>query len=161
MSVIQGVRGKDKHEAECKWGMEIFPTKMWSGILGEHVVNDLLKALGHTVLPKKKYTWDGKTCETDGEIENFIVEVKTETYHTPGTAGEKILGTDRKYAGLPPVAHKGVVIICVAYAERFAKDNWLVYSPTMPPHHLERYNLNCRHQIYYYGATDLIRQLVL
>lgn len=160
-SFIHGVRAKDRQVAEVKWGTEMFPTKMWTGVLGERVVKDLLTALGHTFFPKKEYTWDGETHTTDGEIENFIVEVKTETYHTPGTVGEKILGTDRKYAGLPPVAHKGVMIVCVAYAERFAEKSGLFYSPDLPQYHRERNDLNYRQQIYYIRATDLVRELVL
>lgn len=160
-SFIHGVRAKDRQVAEFKWGTEMFPTKMWSGVLGERVGKDLLTALGHMFLPKKNYTWDGETHTTDGEIENFIVEIKTQTYHTPGTAGEKILGTDRKYAGLPPVAHKGVMIICVANAERIAEKSGLFYSPDLPHHHQVRNYLNYYQQIYYIRATDLVRKLVL
>lgn len=160
-SFIHGVHSKDRQLAEVKWGTEMFPTKMWTGVLGERICKDLLTALGHTLLPKKKYTWDGETHQTDGEIENFIVEVKTETYHTPGTAGDKILGTDRKYAGLPSVAHKGVMIICVAYAERYAERSGLFYTPDLPQHHRERNDLNYRQQIYYIRATDLVRELFL
>lgn len=160
-SFIDGDPTTDKQVVETQWGSQIIPTKMWSGFLGERVVKDLLTALGHTVLPKKKYTWDKGTHETDGEIEHFIVEVKTQTYYTPGTAGIKILGTDRFYAGLPPVARKGVMIVCVANAQCIAEKNWLFYSPDLPPHHSERNNLNHRQQIYYIRATDLVEELLM
>ena len=44
--------------------------------------------------------------------------MKTHTWCTTGTAGEKILGVPFKYSELPRLYGKPLKIICVAYQER-------------------------------------------
>ena len=46
-----------------------------------------------------------------------MVEVKSRTWCTTGTAGEKVLGVPYKYADVPNLYNKPLMIVCVAYQE--------------------------------------------
>ena len=83
--------------------------KQWTTKLGEQLVADTLKKMGKIVSkPKKiqKYLPDLETPE-------YIYEVKTRSWTTPGTAGEKVLGTPIKYSEIPKLYGKPLIIICV------------------------------------------------
>lgn len=81
----------------------------WSGVLGEQLIKEMypdgwkpVKLNGH------KPDWETKDC---------IIEVKTQSWFTPGTAGEKILGVPVKYRNLPALYNKPLVIVCFGKAE--------------------------------------------
>ena len=54
----------------------------------------------------------------DFESDKFIIEVKTQTYFTSGTASEKIIGCPFKYADVPLLYNKPLKIICIGGAEK-------------------------------------------
>lgn len=58
----------------------------------------------------------------DLETKNYMVEVKTGTYLTGGTAHEKILGTPLKYANVPTLTNKRLYILCIAGAEHYMRN---------------------------------------
>ena len=60
----------------------------------------------------------------DFEIDNFVIEVKTNSYFTSGTATEKILGCPFKYAEIPELYKKNLIIICVGGAEKICRENY-------------------------------------
>lgn len=88
-------------------------TCQWTTLLGEYVVKLLLILNGHTIVEKQKH----KGYDPDIETSDCIYEVKTRNYNTTGTAGEKILGVPRKYADVPTLYNKNVVIVLCGYQE--------------------------------------------
>lgn len=113
---------------EDKWGQEIMKMKrpdlkldkQWTNRFGEYVTEEIMTLLGNKVFkPIKK-----EHLQPDWETEDCILEVKTQTYLTPGTAGEKILGTPFKYAGIPRLYNKSLKIICLGNAEKLSRENY-------------------------------------
>jgi len=93
------------------WGRALTDKKdSWSGQLGEKLIQ--------TFFPDgwKPSRLNGH--KLDWETPEFIIEVKSETYHTPGTASEKILGVPIKYRNVPDLYSKPLLIVCFGYAEQ-------------------------------------------
>lgn len=88
-------------------------TVQWTTLLGEYVVKLLLILNGHKIVKKQKH----KGYNPDIETTECIYEVKTRNYNTLGTAGEKILGVSKKYANVPTLYNKKVVIVLCGYQE--------------------------------------------
>ena len=112
-------RNKILNKNEKTWGNNIIGNdetkqiKQWTTKLGENFVAKILSNSGYTVnRPIKKECY-----KPDWEIEEAIIEVKTRNWTTPGTAGEKVLGSPYKYAAIPRLYGKPLKIICVAYQE--------------------------------------------
>lgn len=85
----------------------------WTTKLGERIVKEKLESLGITVWkPTEK-----QGLRVDWETPNFMVEVKTRSWTTSGTAGEKVLGVPYKYSEVPELYGKPLLIVCVAYQE--------------------------------------------
>ena len=102
---------------ENEWGRALVETyrpkkskaKAWSGILGEELIKELYP-----------YGWKPVKLggfKPDWETDDFIIEVKTQSWFTKGTAGEKILGVPVKYRNLPAMYNKPLVIVCFGRAE--------------------------------------------
>jgi len=81
---------------EDKWGQNTMKVrrpdlsldKQWTNRFGEYICEEIYTLLGKTVVkPVKK---DNK--QPDWETGDAILEAKTQTFYTSGTAGEKILG---------------------------------------------------------------------
>lgn len=88
-------------------------TCQWTNILGEYLVRRLLERNGRSV-------WRPKAIgrhKPDWETDDCIWEVKTRNYSTPGTIGEKILGTPYKYCDIPDNYQKNLRIVVVGYQE--------------------------------------------
>lgn len=122
---------------ENAWGRRMArrPTSMWSGALGETAVLRALVALGLDVATPAPVACGGHMLKpdlafvADGRL--VYVEVKTQTYLTSGTAGEKILGTHVKYAPLLDAGAR-LVVVCLAGAEREA-DKYELFSTEARP----------------------------
>jgi len=123
-------RKKDKlvQTEENNFGKSVSNSKtcMWSGILGESFVKELLKNLGYHVSKPKKHS----SFRPDLETEEAIYEVKTRTWCTPGTCGEKILGTPLKYIDVPILYGKPLKIILVAFQEYEAINIFHLFDDT-------------------------------
>jgi hypothetical protein len=113
---------------EDEWGRAITKTrrpdlelsKQWTTCFGQHLAEELLTLMGKKVTkPVKK---DG--YEPDREVEDAIWEVKTETFNTTGTAGEKILGCPFKYAAVPRLYGKPLRILCLGGAEKECREEY-------------------------------------
>jgi hypothetical protein len=104
-----------KNKAERKWGQAIISSKSknWTGILGERLVFTLLNKLGKNPIKPKIIAGFSPDIETD----DAIYEVKTRNWTTSGTAGEKVYGVPFKYASVPRLYNKPLIIICLAYQE--------------------------------------------
>ena len=82
------------------------------------MARELLILLGHA--PKKPCKKSG--LAPDLEVADMLVEVKTGTYFTGGTACEKIPGVAFKYANAPKLYSKPLLIWCLGDAERYWRD---------------------------------------
>ena len=113
---------KKSKENEDKWNMEIMKeirpdlfkkaSKQDSkfGLFGEILVKEYYILTGEfkTDKPEKKDGHD-LDLETIGEM----IEVKTGSYFTTGTAGEKIYGVPYKYSEVPDLYEKPLIIILI------------------------------------------------
>lgn len=101
---------------EKEWGNRMIGQKdnsQWTTNLGESLVYRILKDNDEN--PRRAPSKGG--YRPDWETDNYIYEVKTRNWSTPGTAGEKVLGTPLKYAEIPELYGKPLKIVCVAYQE--------------------------------------------
>lgn len=111
---------KTKKDLEDTWGRMI--TKpyrpdltlngQWTMCFGELIVKETLNA----TIPIKI-----GNCKLDLETHDYLIEVKTGTHNTTGTAHEKIMGVPFKYAEIPEKSGKKLLIICLGGAETYAK----------------------------------------
>jgi hypothetical protein len=127
------IHSQAKHKREYKnledlWGRNMLKTrrpdlkldKQWTNKFGEHLCEELCILSGkETSKPKKKERY-----LPDLEIDECIIEVKTGTYYTTGTAGEKILGCPFKYADVPVLYNKPLKIICIGGSELDCRENY-------------------------------------
>jgi hypothetical protein len=150
---------------EDEWGRQITKirrpdlelAKQWTTCFGQHLVEEILMLFGKTV--SKPVNRNG--YEPDRETEDMIWEVKTETFYTTGTAGEKILGCAFKYAEVPRLYGKPLRIVCLGGAEKSCREEY-----GNLPGNRQSYEKNAILEFYkslqveYVGATDLLKQLV-
>lgn len=99
--------------------------KQWTTLTGQKLAEELLLISGSKFV-KKPIKKGG--FQPDLETEDFIVEVKTQTYFTTGTAGEKILGTPIKYADIPSLYNKKLKILCLAGAEKEMRNKYNLFG---------------------------------
>jgi hypothetical protein len=96
-------------EHEAKWGNDINKkyfkaireTVQWTTIMSEKVVAMLLLLNGHTPIKRQEI----KGYIPDIETTDRLWEIKSRSYNTNGTAGEKILGVSKKYGPHCLVSH--------------------------------------------------------
>lgn len=105
------------NEKEKKWGNIIQNNKYingnWTTLLGENIIKYLYELKGEKIWKPKKIN---NFCP-DWETKDYIIEVKTRSWTTAGTAGEKVLGVPYKYSDIPRLYGKKLIIICIAYQE--------------------------------------------
>lgn len=152
-----------RKDTETEWGKSMLrlktehvPHTQWTNNFGEYIVHEIY-------LIKGKRIWKPKSINRlrpDRETEDSIIEVKTGTYFTDGTAHEKILGTPFKYADVPEIYGKNLKIICVGRAETECRRNYgnLTGQKTSEKKRvfLEFFK---EHGIEFIGASDLLRDL--
>jgi hypothetical protein len=149
---------------EDKWGQTMLKVrrpdlkldKQWTNKFGEHICEELYSLLGKTVSkPVKKEHY-----QPDSEVEDAIVEAKAGTFHTGGTAGEKILGCPFKYAEIPDLYGKPLKIVCMGGAEKVCRESYgnLPGSKCTPQkkRFLDFFREN---RIEFIGASDILRSL--
>lgn len=92
----------------------------WTNRFGEHIAEEIYRLLNKICTkPELKEHY-----QPDHEIDNAIIEVKTQTFYTTGTAGEKILGCPFKYANIPSLYGKPLKIVCLGGAEKISRDQY-------------------------------------
>lgn len=124
---------KNKKQDERRWGNEMRTrisqktkeTSNWTTIVGEYLVKETLERTGRQVW--RPSICDG--CLPDWETMDAMWEVKTRTWNTSGTAGEKILGVPYKYANVVRSYGKPLRIVCLAYQETEADKKWSLFAP--------------------------------
>lgn len=115
--ILDEPKVKTKMEEDL-WGKSLIrdaPDKQWTNKFGESLCREIYEnILGKRVWRPVKLNGYQPDWETDDEI----IEVKTGTYFTKGTAHEKVLGCPFKYAEIPRLYSKPLVIVCLGGAER-------------------------------------------
>ncbi|AGV01365.1 hypothetical protein C8_16 [Cannes 8 virus] len=92
----------------------------WSGPFGEALCEEMFLLFGKNVeRPQKK---GGKM--PDLETEDHILEVKTQTYMTSGTASQKILSVPFLYCEIPELYGKHLKVVCVGGAEKLCRESY-------------------------------------
>lgn len=101
--------------------------KQWTTVLCQEAVREALLALWYQNV-KNSRKMNGsvrkKWYDPDLESDEFVWEVKGRGWTTPGTAGEKILGTPLKYSELPELYGKPLKIVLVGYQEYEARNHF-------------------------------------
>lgn len=163
---IEGVSKTKKNkilkEEEDVWGKEklklirpdLKPASNWTTCFGERICLEILEKDG---LKTKKHEKKGKYIP-DLETEEHVFEVKTGTYFTEGTAHEKILGTPFKYADIPVMTGKPLIIFIIGGSEkRCIEDYGFLGNKNTTPAKRKYLNfLNKEMNIYCVGATQLL-----
>lgn len=151
---------------EDKWGQDLLRIRrpdlkldgQWTNKFGEHICEEIYLLLGKSVSkPVKKNHY-----QPDLEVDNVILEAKTQTFYTNGTAGEKILGTPFKYAEIPELYGKPLKIVCIGGAEKICREQY----GNLPGEKMSAQKnkiLECFREIgiEYVGATHILRSCVL
>ena len=132
--------------------------KQWTNKFGEHICEEIYSLLGKVVSkPVKKEHY-----QPDSEVDDAIVEAKAGTFHTGGTAGEKILGCPFKYAEIPDLYGKSLKILCMGGAEKVCRESYGnlpgVKCSTQKKKFLDFFREN---RIEYIGASDILKLLSL
>ena len=99
---------------------DINVNKQFTTLFGEIICYEIFTLLNENIYKPKKIN----NLLPDYETDNKIIEVKTGTYLTSGTAHEKILGTPFKYSDVPILYNKKLLIICIAGAEKICKEKY-------------------------------------
>ena len=156
------VRYKD---LEDKWGQAIMKLrrpdlkldKQWTNKFGEHLCEELYLLHGkETSKPVKKSNY-----QPDSEVDDAIIEAKTGTYYTGGTAGEKILGAPFKYAEIPDLYGKPLTILCMGGAERLCREQYGNLPGAKCSQSKQKFlDFFMENKIRYVGASDMLRALV-
>jgi hypothetical protein len=122
----------EEKKFEKQWGNDISQkyfnsneyTGQWTTRVGEGLVKVVLQSKGFDVWnPEKK-----NGHKLDWETNKFMIEVKSRTYTTTGTAGEKILGVPLKYCDVPEIFNKPVKIIVVGFEEKEAEHKFCLFG---------------------------------
>jgi hypothetical protein len=150
---------------EDKWGQEMLKTrrpdlkldKQWTNRFGEYICEEILMLMGKTVTkPENKHNH-----QPDSEVEDGIWEAKAGTYHTSGTAHEKILGCPHKYRNVPVLYGKPLYILCIGEAERICKEKYgNLDGEYCDERALMFRDFHKKLGIQYVAAADLLKQLV-
>lgn len=150
---------------EDKWGQAIMKIrrpdlkldKQWTNKFGEHICEEIYTLLGKNVSkPVKKNHY-----QPDHEIDNAIIESKTGTFYTGGTAGEKILGCAFKYSEIPDLYSKPLKILCMGGAEKICREQYGNLDGSKCSIQKRKFlDFYKGIGIEYIGATDILKQLI-
>jgi hypothetical protein len=144
-------------KAEDEWGRTLTgKPQQWTNTFGEDICRDMC-AIGDKWVAKPRKQ---NGLEPDLETEDEIFEVKTQTFFTSGTAGEKILGVPYKYSDIPELWGKPLKIFCVGYAEKMGRDPRFGYLENVSKSKKECLDFHRGKGITYVGATDVLTNLL-
>jgi len=130
MNVIRWIYGdlsylRNKKD-ENEWGIYIMKKNSikfgtcWSHIYGEQLCKEIYILQNNYVrIPDIRCRY-----RPDIEVDNKIIEVKTQTYYNKGSVGEKVLGVPYKYIDIPRIYGKELEIICVGGMEKMSKEKY-------------------------------------
>jgi len=171
LSFLPAIEKKNKTSDEAKykvhediWGREKMKKcrpdlkldKQWTNLFGEIICKELNILLGKTVSkPVKKENY-----QPDWEVDDAILEAKAGTFHTSGTAGEKILGCPFKYAEVPDLYGKPLKILCMGGAEKVCRESYGNLPGAKCSRQKQKFiDFFRENRIEYIGASDILRSL--
>ena len=151
---------------EDKWGQNIFKKrrpdlkldKQWTNKFGEHLCEEIC------IIKGKEYNKpvNKNHYEPDLEIDEYIIEAKTQTFYTEGTAGEKILGCPFKYSEVPSLYSKPLKIICIGGAEDICRYKYgNLPGPKCSIEKKRFLDFYKDSGIEYVGVTDILKELFI
>ena len=146
-----------KKEHEDAWGRKVLnrPAKQWSGQLGEAIGKEVCILLYDNVkIPERIQRF-----QLDLETDTHMIEVKTQTYLTSGTAAEKIPAVSFKYADVPRLTGKTLQIICIAGAEEQSRKCGLLPGPAQTFQKQNYVTFFKENQVEFVGLSDLLKAL--
>ena len=149
------------NEQEKLWGNTMINqinNGQWTTKLGEQFVCDIYNKKGEN--PRRPQQRGNGHYRPDFETDTHIIEVKTRNWTTPGTAGEKVYGTPLKYAEIPDLYNKPLLIVCVAYQEHeFTHGNTPIFGDLVRPKTREFLDFYRSNNITFVRCSDLINSL--
>jgi hypothetical protein len=149
---------------EDKWGQDTLRAqrpdlvlkKQWTGPFGECICAEIYTLLGKIVskpLNKEHHV-------PDAEVDDSIIEAKTGTFYTDGTAGEKILGCPFKYAEIPDLYGKPLKILCMGGAEKICRESYGNLPGSKCTAQKKRFlDFFRENKVEFIGASDILRSL--
>ena len=145
-------------EEEDAWGRKVLgkPVQQWSGQLGEMIGKEACILLYKNFKIPKRI----EKFQLDIETDTHMIEMKTQTYLTGGTAAEKIPAVAFKYADIPGITGKKLQIICVAGAEVQSKKLGLLPGSMQTPQKQKYINFCKENQIEFIGMCELLKLLL-
>jgi hypothetical protein len=147
--------GKNKFKSfEYNFYLSYIPKpnpRQWSGVFGEEIVRQLLLNRGCNVKKPGKIN----NLLLDLETDNYLYEVKTRNYTTPGTIGEKILGTPYKYSQIYKYSKKPILIVLVGFQEIEGREKFNLSQPSTEEKLFLDFILD-RYKIRYIFCSELI-----
>lgn len=136
--------------------------KQCSGAFGEKIIQEIL-LLNNIASTKVKHCIKTNSCLVLPDLETIdtFYEVKTRTYKTSGSAGDKILGTPYKYCNIYKNTGKKVIIVCIGYQEIEANKKFNLFNTEDPNQSklLDFYKENFK--VEYVKATDLLEMCLI
>lgn len=160
---------RESKEIEQSWGNAVIKTiagKQWTTVLCQDLVKEALIKLGRKNVRTttfKKSSLRNKKYDPDLECDDFVYEVKGRSWSTPGTAGEKILGTPLKYGELPRLYKKPLQIILVGYQEYEAREKFafgdLLDKNNQTPELRDSLAFFKEQDIEYVAFTDILKKI--
>ena len=163
---LEKVKGKSKEYSEKlqalenEWGRKL-PIRgkkglQWTNNFGEMLVEELYILQGKKVTqPKSK---EGN--KPDREIDTHMLEAKAETHFTTGTAGEKILGVPYKYADVPRLFGKPLIVVVLGGAEVSCRNQYgIIDGPQTSPEKKKFLAFFKEMGIDFIGATEILAKL--
>jgi hypothetical protein len=164
LSPIEKKNKKEYKRLEDEWGRKTFKRirpdlelgGQWTNLFGEYICAEIYYLLGKTFSKPLVIN----SFKPDGETDDEIIEAKTQTYHTCGTAGEKILGTPFKYADVPTLYKKKLVIICIGGAEKICREKYGNLGKEQSQAKKRFLDFFKNAQIEYIGATEMLNTLI-
>ena len=156
---------KELKKLEDQWGREIlklkkpnFKASQWTGQLGEEICKEVFNLMNKPIKkPDKKNHY-----RPDFETDDYIIEVKTETYFTTGTAGEKILGVPFKYADIPELYQKPLRILCIGGADKACREEYGILPGIACSANKKKFiDFFSENKIQYISFVDFVQELHL
>ena len=151
---------KDKKKLEDLWGREKFnKQQQWTGPFGEELCREALVMAGKNIqrpIPKNG-------TKIDWETDDYMIEVKTGTFCTPGSAHEKILGIPYKYSDTFRLYGKPLKILCIGFAEQSSIKNRYHFLNEKKSESKQKLLDFYRSELHieYQGFTDFLQELRL
>jgi len=152
-----------KKKLEDNWGKklmkDILPDKdnkwkQWTTTFSERLCDEIYTIMNQEIRMPKKPKKDLK--KPDREISDAIIEVKSGTYFTEGTALDKIFSVPILFIPDLPVWNKKLIILLVGKAEKFGRE-FGILGDIVEPSRSKYYQMFKDDNCHFVGFTDLLK----